>query len=463
MIPKIAFTLLVLLLALAAQADAQKLVYSFDEVEVLYAARFTLYPTSTSVQAWVDEIAAPGEKITATYGIVILKSVDDKTGEAKEVGREEWLKVEGKAGSKRLLSNSISNSFDTEQKNIISSKTQLWSVKKLIDANIEKDFTEPIYNAYLFRELKDGKLAPKYVCFRSGGNFDDFWAKTSTEDCYTTERMVNDVGDNTETAGAKPALSQLSPKDQCPERLSCLTKKTGESRGCVVLASYACASESGEVCFNCGSGEPSAEPLPTSTIGISPTSQPSNSSTPTPSPAAQCVFTGSGCCYVEDHNKCVALPPFVCGPGLVAYVTGCVSGGCQATFKCEPVQSAPSPTYLPSPSNAPTLTPSPTSTATPSLSPTPVTPSQTPIPDSCTDSDGGFDYFTSGSVTGFSGQKPYTETDFCQDSGGGVPAQLIEWICAEGHIKEKAAPKNCADFNTESSNYTCVGGACAAG
>ena len=113
---------------------SEKIVYAFDEVEVLYAARFTVYPSSTSVAAWAEEIAEPGEEITATYGIVILKNRVVAAGDSPEAAptavsqgpavaalpqgseipalpqastaavsqgimQEEWLKLEGSRGS----------------------------------------------------------------------------------------------------------------------------------------------------------------------------------------------------------------------------------------------------------------------------------------------------------------------------------------------------------------------------
>ncbi|MFH1106687.1 MAG: hypothetical protein V1787_02225 [Candidatus Micrarchaeota archaeon] len=412
----------------AVAQDAPKITYQFDEVEVLYAARFTVFPTQTSVASWAEEIAAPGEGITITYGIVILKSDD------KEVGREEWLKAEGSAGSKRLLSNSVSNSFDPELKHIYLSKTQLWSAKKLVGSAIEKDFTEPVYNAYLFRRLRATEMVPTHVCFGSGANFDDFWAKTSTEDCYSTEKLTRYVGDGAETTGQKPANAPVAPKHSCPEDYACLSRDEENARGCVVLASYSCGDSPSEACFKCpnigatvtatvaatpepecvftGEGccrtsdlntcaaipphfacDPPLVPkvigcapdcnaaatcAPTTTPVPSPSTTPHPTLTPTPSAAPECVFTGTGCCKVLDPNQCAAIPEgFACHEGFVPVVTGCADG-CTPAVDCMPAPT-PTPTPTASPTPSPTSTPEPTPTPTPTPTPAP-TPTDTPTP-----------------------------------------------------------------------------------
>ncbi|MFH1056822.1 MAG: hypothetical protein V1717_03450 [Candidatus Micrarchaeota archaeon] len=521
--------------------NEQKLVYEFDDVEVSYAAKFTVYPTATSVSSWAGEIAAPGEGITITYGIVILKDFDAQKNDWVEAGREEWLKAEGSLGSKIMLSNSVANSFDPELQHIYSSKTQLWTIKKLDGNSIVKDFAEPVYGAYLFRRLRATEMIPTHVCFRAGSNFDDFWAKTSTEDCYSTEeRFFKAVGNPEETTGQEPPNAPEAYKPLCPGRLSCLDKQTGDSRGCVVIASFGCENPQ-DYCFNCrepsqattatpecvftGSGcctveDPSqcvALPPVACSAGLVPkvtgcvsgqcsaafecvtptdsctdpdggkaylikgsvygyfngqafnyrdycsgstlleyycsgnqplseqfdcTSLNANSTTyfceahgscmaqtPTPTPTPQCFFTGTGCCYVNNPIQCLGVPPYSCGNGLVVNVTGCLGGGCKAAFECIP-------------SSAPTPTPSPT-----------------PQPDSCSDSDGGLDYFTQGSVTGYLYQQPYNGTDYCQEGGSQTPTLLVEWYCSDAQTRNTTM-KNCADFNTNSSNYTCVSGAC---
>lgn len=274
--------LLALVLVFSAEAPAQKLVYQFDDVEVLYATRFTVYPSNTSVVSWADEIAAPGEEITITYGIVILKSVDRTTGVANEA-REEWLKAEGSRGSKRLLSNSGSNSFNPGGTQMAESKTQLWSAKKLAGSSIEKDFTEPVYNAYLFRKFNGSELVPSYVCFRTGANFDDFWAKTPAEDCYATKDFLKAVGDNKETASQKPPNAPPAVRPACLQPFSCMPKQHGTEAGCVVLASFACANEPAEYCFKCPEVESStAEPILEPPLPPFPADAP----LPAPSPAS---------------------------------------------------------------------------------------------------------------------------------------------------------------------------------
>ncbi|MFH0836020.1 MAG: hypothetical protein V1834_02545 [Candidatus Micrarchaeota archaeon] len=374
-------TLLAIALAFIAFASAQAIVYPFDEVEVLYAARFTVYPTSTSVPSWAEEIAVPGEAITITYGIVILKtagspaSTDNEavnsgplpSNEAVGIGplppskavssgvsQEEWLKAEGSRGSKRLLSNGMLNSFNSESTQITESRTQLWTAKKLVGNNIEKDFTEPVYNAYLFRKLINGELQPTHVCFKKGGNYDGFWSVPgdhATSDCYSTKEFIKEIGDDKQSAGTKPvnapAVQAATP---CPEEYSCLEKQDGGERGCVILASYSC-SDREKLCFKCTQTQP------------------------------QCVFNGEGCCNKVNPNICAALPvDFACEPGFVARVKACASD-CSAIGACATAQSPSSPKPAPaeSPSPTPTSTPTPTPTVTPAPTPTP-TPSPSPEP-----------------------------------------------------------------------------------
>ena len=326
--------LLTLVAVFSAQALAQKITYQFDEVEVLYATRFTVYSTQTSIAAWAEEIAAPGEEITITYGIVILKAVDNATGVAKEAMREEWLKAEGSRGSRRLLSNSGSNSFNPGQTQIAESKTQLWSAKKLVGTSIEKDFTEPVYNAYLFRKLVGSELAPTHVCFRTGANFDDFWGKTSTEDCYSTKAFLKEVGDDKETAGQKPPNAPPAVRPACAQPYSCMPKQDGTAGGCVVLASFACANEPAEYCFKCPE---LALPAPTPTPAPAPSAAPSEVPSPSPSPS-------------PTPTESIPTP-------------------------------SPSPTLTPSPSPTPTPSVVPSTAPTPSPSPSPTpSPSENPSP-----------------------------------------------------------------------------------
>jgi hypothetical protein len=485
----------------------QKILYAFDSVEVLYAARFTVYPAPDSVASWADEIAAPGEGIDITYGIVILKSLN-ASNELVETAREEWLKAEGSRGARRLLSNSVSNSFDAELKRIYMSKTQLWTAKKLIGSSIEKDFTEPVYNAYLFRRLRAGEMVPTAVCFRTGANFDDFWAKSSTADCYITERIERDVGNAGETTGQAPPNAPQEAKPKCPDKLSCLAKETGDSRGCVVIASFACENQQ-EQCFNCNQiSQPGPTPaapeaqkpkcpehlscLAKETGGSrgcvvmgdfscennqeqcfdcskagQPTVSPAQTPTPTTAPTS-CTDSDGGKDYFIRGGLSGSLPynpngytdycmtnsalmEYYCdGSEPLATLVSCDSLNTDTmSYHCSYGICAAGQAGEPSPKAPPEQTPTPT--------PTPE-PSPTIIPNSCTDSDGGLDYLTKGNVTGYNGQAPYVGTDYCQPGGAEEPVLLSEWFCSGP--ERNGTLKNCADLNTESANYSCVDGAC---
>ncbi|MFH0836049.1 MAG: hypothetical protein V1834_02690, partial [Candidatus Micrarchaeota archaeon] len=376
------------------------------------------------------EIAAPGEAITITYGIVILKTFDSSTSaadeavnsgplpsnEAVDVGplppsnavkigdwQEEWLKTEGSLGSKRLLSNGMLNLFNSESTKIIESRTQLWTAKKLVENNIEKDFTEPVYNAYLFRKLIDGELQPTHVCFKKGGNYDGFWVIPGdqvTGECYSIKEFIKEIGDDKESAGEKPVNAPAIQAAACPGDYSCLEKQDGGEHGCVILASYSCNDEREKLCFKCTQTQP---PVPTQQPTVEP----------------QCIFTDEGCCNKVNPNVCASIPAnFACDEGRVPVVNGCADD-CSATVQCR----------------------------TPDLS-------------TCSDSDGGLNYFTEGTASGYSYsyEQPYTVTDYCQEGGSQQPALLVEWYCSGVHYNSTV--KNCADFNSNGSNYACVSAAC---
>jgi len=317
--------LAVLLSVLSLGVCAESIVYAFDEVEVLYAARFTIYPTETSLSSWAEGIAAPGEDITVTYGIVVLKSTDPTTGELREAVREEFLKVGGSLGSKRLLSNSASNSFNSEGTLMTASKTQLWSAKKLVGNNIEKDFTEPVYNAYLFRKLVEGEMAPAFVCFRMGANFDDFWGKTNTDDCYTTRAFLKEVGENKETSGSQPPNATPIPRSSCLPDYSCLSKSEGVERGCVVLGSFQCENEPNEYCFKCPPVQaptPTIQPTPTPEATPTPETTPSPTPEATPTPSVGIANPASeNCVKLGAQSTIITLPSGDQG-GLCVFANG---------------------------------------------------------------------------------------------------------------------------------------------
>jgi len=437
--------------------EEQKIVYEFDEVEVLYAARFTVFEIPSTARTWADEISAPGEEITVTYGIVILKNRDDAAGVSQEsvapavsqgdipplknrdgaTGvsqgsmKEEWIKVEGSRGSERMLSNSLLNEFDSTQENIVANKIQFSSHKKLVGSSIVKDFTKPPRSIYLFRQLSGGELVATHVCFKTDSS--DFWqAAQSRDSCFVTKDVLKEIGASTETTGQVPVNAIAVKKPACPEDYACLTKDVGIVRACVVLASYACGGDANS-CFKCpGSGA-------VQTTSTTP------ATAPTPSPAVQCIFTGEGCCNKDNLNVCAALPPsFTCGEGLVPYVKDC-DAGCSAVPGCKPA---------PSPSPSPTVTPAPSPSSTPSPSPSPTpSPSPSPQPDSCSDSDNGIDYFTGGTASGFISQTSYSNADSCIDS-----LVLLENYCSG--TQANSENKNCQDFNTNETSYACVSGTC---
>jgi len=164
--------------------NAQELArYEFDEIEVVYAAEFIAKPISVNPDNWLVQIAGGVNKdIKVLYGIVELK----KNGKTEIT--EEFIRVEGEGGFERFLLNSWSSYIENQLKFPISGEslyevdmptlkeagdpnkkiridikfsgdTQsfFWSAKKIVDANVVKDFTPPINSVSLYTRFKEGQ------------------------------------------------------------------------------------------------------------------------------------------------------------------------------------------------------------------------------------------------------------------------------------------------------------------
>lgn len=164
--------------------NAQELArYEFDEIKVVYAAEFVAKPVSVNPDNWLLQIAGGVDKdVKVLYGIVELK----KNGKIEIT--EEFIRVEGEGGFERFLLNSWSLHLENQLKFPISGEslyevdmstlkeagdpdkkiridikfsgdTQsfFWSAKKIVDANVVKDFTPPIKSISLYTRFKEGQ------------------------------------------------------------------------------------------------------------------------------------------------------------------------------------------------------------------------------------------------------------------------------------------------------------------
>lgn len=75
-------------------------------------------------------------------------------------------------------------------------------------------------------------------------------------------------------------------------------------------------------------------------------------------------------------------------------------------------------------------------------------PADCPIPDSCSDTDGGIIYNTAGTVSGYQGGSPYSNDDSCNGT------QLTEWYCSLNTPYN--TPYDCAVNQTVCTDGRCV-------
>ena len=157
---------LVGILTLSSIVFAQGVKYDFDEVNVLYATKFTAKPIDGAdyKDTWVNEIAGDNKKVTVTYGVVELM----KKGEV--LVTEEFLKVDGDKGSKRFLLNSATYDYYEGTSKYNQIRSFFWSAKKLEGTTVVKDFTKPIYSASFSRKFaEDGSRYSFYLSFSNDG------------------------------------------------------------------------------------------------------------------------------------------------------------------------------------------------------------------------------------------------------------------------------------------------------
>ena len=131
--------------------------YSFDSIEVIYAAEFTATPLSVEPDSWIVELASGVDKpVSILFGIVNL------TKNGKTVVIEKFIKVsnEDNSISKRFLMTSESYNSSYDESNLLIGNphilTTLDSGKKIENTNILLDYTQLIEAIFLDREFDMG-------------------------------------------------------------------------------------------------------------------------------------------------------------------------------------------------------------------------------------------------------------------------------------------------------------------
>ena len=123
--------------------------YDFDRVKAVYGLEFQARPQAgVSADSWIAQLAGgPTEPISVLFGAVYLYK------DGQNVGKEHFLKVEGKNGSRRFLENSMKNTFAQEGDSAPSTIAQFfWSAKQLEGDSIIKNLTSPIISTTLWRD-----------------------------------------------------------------------------------------------------------------------------------------------------------------------------------------------------------------------------------------------------------------------------------------------------------------------
>ncbi|MFC4099015.1 hypothetical protein [Paenibacillus xanthanilyticus] len=145
---KLAALLLAMLMLVpwSQSAAAEVYTYSFDKIEVVYAAEFTMFPTSAAPDHWLTQLAGGTDKpIEVMYGMVHLYNGDRYID-------EQFIKMSGEGGSERFLSNSMRNDFYDDTYAVKrQTSVQLWSGKKLEGKDVVKNFSEPLKSVTLIQ------------------------------------------------------------------------------------------------------------------------------------------------------------------------------------------------------------------------------------------------------------------------------------------------------------------------
>lgn len=144
---KLAAVLLAMLMLVPwSQAAAEGVyTYNFDKIEVVYAAEFTMYPTTAEPDHWLTQLAGGTDKpIEVMYGVLHLYN-------GESYFDEHFIKMSGEGGSERFLSNSMSNEYYDGANALKRQSVQLWSGKKLEGKDVVKNFNEPLKSVTLIQ------------------------------------------------------------------------------------------------------------------------------------------------------------------------------------------------------------------------------------------------------------------------------------------------------------------------
>ena len=141
-------TMIMLIPLTQASAAGEVYKYDFDQIKVVYAAEFTMYPDSASSEHWLIQIAGgPNKPILILYGILHLYNGDRSID-------EQFIKMSGEGGTERFLSNSLRNDYYDETYTLKrQTSVQFWSGKKLDGNAVVKDFNEPLKSVTLVQSF----------------------------------------------------------------------------------------------------------------------------------------------------------------------------------------------------------------------------------------------------------------------------------------------------------------------
>lgn len=162
--------------------------YDFDRVKAIYGLEFQARPQAgVRPDSWVAQLAGgPTEPITVLFGAVYLYK------DGQNVGKEHFLKVEGKNGSRRFLENSLKNTYAQEGDAAPSTIAQFfWSAKQLDGDTIVKNFDPPIVSATVWRNQNPNggtalSVTGLSLDFSNNGNAaaEEFWDDGIVENGY---------------------------------------------------------------------------------------------------------------------------------------------------------------------------------------------------------------------------------------------------------------------------------------
>jgi len=188
LVPLSLLSLICVLFFAYAVIAAESIRYDFDEVEVVYAAEFTIKPKSTDADNWLVQLAGGTDKsVTVLYGVVNLK----RGGYTGAV--EEFIKVSGVGDSERFLMNSGRWDYYEGTGKLKHAATFFWSAKKLIGDSVVKDFTPPIKSLSFYRKFDENQNIEAIVLTASNDGqkaAEEFWSYDPFTTTTTTTTTI---------------------------------------------------------------------------------------------------------------------------------------------------------------------------------------------------------------------------------------------------------------------------------